>query len=484
MKNLTADTLVWSAFAIASAILAAQPLQWLVRSWLSPAYGSYGYVYVLLIVGLAGTSFLSGRPKGAHAQVPTIALLLLAALIRFLGQVLAINILSALALALDVFALVGLLQLHRRPFALSPFWMAALFLFSLPTEMVLQRTLGFPLQMVSAEMSCHLLSALFSNVICDGVRITMEQKDILVDLPCSGASGLLLSLAFVITQNAIFRPRWFIGGLSLLAVIGCATLGNSLRISLLAIGLTHDLDVMAEPWHSLIGVLTLALTVTPFALFYRPHNTSPRKCRRATHRISLPKPFKALAGIACLIGSIAIVSLKPKPVDVSGSVVTPNLPTQIHGYLGQNVPLTAMEAQYFEAYGGQAQKSQFGPLGLNVVSTRAPLRHLHAPEICLRGLGYKIQFLGTQYNDVPSAYYRAIGSNGDQWLVAVSYVSQNGHVTPSVGEAIWRWLNGSGGTWSSVQRITPWTLDATQRAQLDGAAIAALDIQTTKGTDI
>ncbi|WP_170575038.1 exosortase T [Ruegeria atlantica] len=481
---MTADTLTWCAFALASAILAAQPLQWLVRSWLDPAYGSYGYVYILLIVGLTGMSLLSGRPKATGSQIPAIALLLLAALIRFLGQVLAVNILSALALALDVFALVGLLQLNRRPFALSPIWMATLFLFSLPTEMVLQRTLGFPLQMVSAELSCHMLGALFSKMVCDGVRISLEQKDILVDLPCSGASGLLLLLAFVVTQNAVMRPRWQVGGLSLLAVIGCATLGNSLRISLLAIGIVHNLDVMAAPWHNLIGLTTLGLSVAPFALFYRSGSTGARKSRPQANRIILPRPIKALAGIACLIGSIAIVSLKAKPMDVSGGVVTPNLPAQIHGYLAQNVPLTAMEAHYFEAYGGQAQKAQFGPLGLNVVSTRAPLRHLHAPEICLRGLGYTVRFLGTRYDGVPSAYYRATGPDGDQWLVAVSYLSQNGHVTPSVGEAIWRWLNGSRGTWSSVQRITPWSLDSQLRAQLDAATIAALDIQTIKGTDI
>ncbi len=484
MKSYSTDTVAWCAFAIASAILAAQPLQWLVRSWLSPAYGSYGYVYVLLILCLAGMSLLSGRPKVAASRMPAIALLLMAALIRFWGQILAINILSALALAVDVFALVVLLQLNRRPFAVSPFWMAGLFLFSLPTEMVLQRTLGFPLQMVSAELACRMLGTLFSNVACDGARITLERKDILVDLPCSGASGLLLSLAFVVTQNAVMRPRWHVGGFILLAAIGCATLGNSLRISLLATGLAFDLDVMAEPWHSLIGLTTLGLTVAPFALFYRPCSRKTRESRPRPKTFVLPKPIKMLAGIACLIGSIAIVSLNANPVDVSGSVTVPILPAQIQGFQGQKVPLTQMEAHYFEAYGGQAQKTQFGPLGLNVVSTRAPLRHLHAPEICLRGLGYKVRFLGTRYDGVPSAYYRATGPDGDRWLVAVSYVSQSGQVTPSVGEAIWRWLNGTGGTWSSVQRITPWALDAALRTELDAATIAALDIQTIKGTDI
>ena len=485
MRYLSVDTLAWSALAATSLILAAQPLQWLFQSWVSPAYGSYGYVYVVLILGLGSASLLSGKPVTTGVKAPVLLLLFLAALIRLLGQVLAINILSALALAVDVFALVGLLRLNQRPFALSPFWMAALFLFSLPTEMVLQRTMGFPLQMVSADLSCKMLKHLFSEVICDGVRITLEQRDILVDLPCSGASGLLLSLAFVVAQNAVMRPRWHIGCLCLLAAIFSATIGNSLRISLLAVGLANDLNVMSEPVHSVIGLLTLGLTVLPFALFYRPHSANP-VCSgpQQPQKPAAPKWIRASFCLTYLAGSLVIVSMKADPVDVSTSVTPPILPTQIQGFVAQDVPLTNMEASYFQTYGGQAQKVQFGPMGLNVVSTRAPLRHLHAPEICLRGLGYTVRFLGTRYEGVPSAYYQATGPEGDQWLVAVSYVAQSGHVTPSVGEAIWRWMNGSGGTWSSVQRITPWALDATQRRDLDAAALAALDIQNIKGTDL
>lgn len=464
--------------ALASVILAAQPLQWLVQSWVSPAYGSYGYLYVLLILGLACVSLLSGPATGKGANAPVLALLFSAALIRLLGQVLAINILSALAIAVDVFALVRLLRLNQRPFALSPFWMAVLFLFALPTEVILQRTLGFPLQMVSADISCQMLSLLFPNVACEGVRITLESQDILVDLPCSGASGLLLSMAFVVTQNAIMRPRVVTAVLGIAVMAGCAVIGNSLRISFLAIGLVNQLDVMAEPWHSLIGLMSLGFTVLPSALFYRPESASVRGSQRsAPVRLSLP-----VAAI-CLLASFTIVSLKPEPVDVSGMVQVPAMPRQIHGFKAQSVPLTPLEATYFETYGGQAQKVQFGPLGLNVVSTRAPLRHLHAPEICLRGLGFKVRFLGTRYDRAPTAYYQAVGPDGDRWRVAVSYVSEGGQITPSVGEAIWHWMAGSGGTWSSVQRITPWHLDPQMDAALGAAALASLDIQLIEGTD-
>ncbi|WP_170423340.1 exosortase T [Ruegeria arenilitoris] len=479
MKKPVTDSLAWMALALASVILAAQPLQWLVQSWVSPAYGSYGYLYVLLILALAGASILSGPATEKGANAPVLALLFGAALTRLMGQVLAINILSALALAVDVFALVRLLRLDRRPFALSPFWMAALFLFALPTEVILQRTLGFPLQMVSADISCRMLGLLFPSVICEGVRVTLENQDILVDLPCSGASGLLLATAFVVVQNAIMRPHMMTAILSVVAMAGCAVIGNSLRISFLAVGLVNQFDVMAEPWHSLIGLVSLGLTVLPFAWFYRPVSVKKLQTQRlAPARLSLP------VAVICLLASFTIVSLKPEPVDVSGVVQLPAMPGQIYGYRAQNVPLTPLEATYFETYGGQAQKAQFGPLGLNVVSTRAPLRHLHAPEICLRGLGYKVRFLGTRYAGAPTAYYKAIGPGGDRWRVAVSYVSEDGYVTPSVGEAIWHWMAGSGGTWSSVQRITPWQLDPKTGAALEAAALASLDVQLIEGTDI
>ncbi|WP_050604849.1 exosortase T [Ruegeria sp. 6PALISEP08] len=482
MNKISSIPLSWLALAGSSVILAAHPVMWLVQSWISPAYGSYGYLYVLLIMGLAWVSLRSGRPTVGTGRTPVLALLFLAALIRLLGQMMAVNILSALALTVDVFALTLLLRLNLRPFALSPVWMAALFLFALPTEVVLQRTLGFPLQMISASLSCMMLKGVFPDVLCEGVRITLDQRDILVDLPCSGASGLLLALAFVVTQNAIMRPRWQTACLALLAVAGFAALGNSLRISLLAIGLVNDLNVMAEPLHSLIGLTTLCLTILPFALFYRPRS---RNVQRAPINSGIvPKYASWPVGFACLGASLAIVSLSPDPVDVSGTVESPALPSQIHGFLAREVPLEPLEVAYFETYGGAAKKARFGPLGVNVVSTRAPLRHLHAPEICLRGLGYKVRFLGTRHEGTPSAYYQAIGPDGDIWRVAVSYVSQSGQVTPSVGEAIWLWLIGTGGTWSSVQRITPWTLDPGLTAELNAAALVAMDIQKNEGTDI
>ena len=405
-----------------------------------------------------------------------IGLLVLAAAIRLAGQIFAINIASALALAVDIYALTALLRLQDRPFALSPLWMAALFVFSLPVETVLQRALGYPLQLISADVTCLMLKAGYADVACEGVRIRVDGFDVLVDLPCSGASGLVLTLAFFVGLNAIHRPRLHVAMLAGVGVLSLAVIGNSLRIAILAIGLTAGWDVMAEPWHSAIGMFTLALTLAPLALWYRPQS-APRRAI-SLNLPNLPAPARLAAGIALIAGAAAIVSQRATPVDISGEVQTRALPAQLAGWRGEATPLAPIERAYFQTYGGDAQKAQFGPLGLNIVSTTSPLRHLHAPEICLRGMGYRVRFLGTRFEGAPSAIYRAESPDGEVWRVAVSYASDAGDVTPSVGEAIWRWMTGQGGSWSSVQRITHWDLNDRDRARLDAAALAALDIPT------
>ena len=77
------------------------------------------------------------------------------------------------------------------------------------------------------------------------------------------------------------------------------------------------------------------------------------------------------------------------------------------GMNARPVPLLAKEKAYFLKYGGSAQKASYGPHQLLVVRTSAPLRHLHAPDECLRGLGMKVQYLGVRHSPVPSAIYRA-----------------------------------------------------------------------------
>ncbi|MBM7069216.1 exosortase T [Actibacterium sp. 188UL27-1] len=475
MTHRPLPTLALASCALASIILAIEPVRWLINSWTSPTYDSNGYVYLIGIVGLVAWSVLSG-PSRTKSGAPVLILLALAAGIRLLGQVLAINTLGALALIVDIYAIARLLGVADRPFALSPLWLAVLFLFTLPVEVIAQRLIGYPLQLISADLACSLLGVVYREVSCTGIRITVQAVDVLVDLPCSGATGLLLALAFAATMNAIYRPRLITGCALGGAIVGLAVAGNAFRITALAIGLEQGWDVMAEPAHSLIGLVTLALSLLPVALFYRP---KPAPMRRELTLPHIPDAVRLGVGAVGVGAALLIVTAPAHPIDVSSRPHPLSLPAQIGGHLAEPVALTAFEQRYFEAYGGQAAKAQFGPLGINLVSTRSPLRHLHAPEVCLRGLGYTVEFRGTRLTGTPYSVYRATGLQGDVWHVSVTYVSDAGHATASIGEAIWLWLAHPGSTWRSVQRITPMAMADADRAAFELAAVAALDLPQT-----
>ena len=138
--------------------------------------------------------------------------------------------------------------------------------------------------------------------------------------------------------------------------------------------------------------------------------------------------------------------------------------------------LLPVERAYLTQYGGQAEKRRYGPLALTLVQTSSPLRHLHAPDDCLRGLGYRVDFLGTRMAPVPTALYRATSAEGRQWRVAVSFISDKGHITNNIAEAIWLWLQEPKTAWSSIQRITPWHMPEGERNGLEASVAAALDL--------
>lgn len=483
-------------FAIASGVLAYEPVRWLVGTWLDPSYPTSGAVYLIALSGLllwSLTSPVVTSGAGGRHRRGAVGLLVVSAVIRLAGQVLAVNVVGGLALGLDVFALAVLLRTGERARPVSALWLAALFLFTLPVERIVQRIAGYPLQSLSADLSCGLLGTFFDDLSCSGVRLQLAGQDVLVDLPCSGTAGLMLSLAFVTILHALYRPRLTKAGFWTLAALAFAIVGNALRISLLAVGLGYPdsvfgLNVMAEPAHSLIGYLTLGLSLAPVFLFYRPVDVATvamtggalaGKARSADRRVSDIQVSGWLRGAAALgfLGlALVIVNLPRQALDVSARVTTRALPTVIGGEAGVTEPLLPVERAYLTQYGGHAEKRRYGPLALTLVQTSSPLRHLHAPDDCLRGLGYRVEFLGTRMAPVPTALYRASSAEGREWRVAVSFVSDRGHITHNIAEAIWLWLREPKTAWSSIQRITPWQMPEDEREGLEASVAAALDL--------
>lgn len=471
------------AFAAAVVVLAAGPVLWLINTWLDPAFDSYGLWYFGVFAALALWSFTSPLIREASPADTRVAIALLAAtaLVRLAGQVLAIDTIGALALALDVFALAQLAGLNRRVRAVSPFWLAAAFTFALPLERIVQRSIGYVLQDISAQGACGALSALFGDVQCAGVRITVEGADVLVDLPCSGARSMILfAFAFTICA-ALARPGWRAAMLGAVLAFAAAIIGNVLRITMLASGVAFGpeqlgFDVMAQPWHDLAGLIALA-AVAPVLILWARRVAPAVEPQHVVHAQTVSRASQSpwRAGVFLLI-ALAVVAAPRRAVDVAARDISISAPTRIGDARAIALPLTDRERAYFEQYGGAAVKASYGQHALLLTRTTSPLRHLHAPDECLRGLGFAVSYLGMRFEPAPTAQYRAIAPDGRVYRVEVSFFSDRGHRAASVSEAVWFWLADRNTTWTAVQRISPDSASAQERAAFEAGVFAALDL--------
>jgi exosortase/archaeosortase family protein len=482
---------------LGAGLLAADPLRWLIETWTDATYNPEGLWVALAAAALALWSGTSARRRPPEEGNRALWLLALAASVRAAGQLLRVNVLGAMTLAVDVYALATLAGLARRRRAVAPGWLAALFALSLPLERVLQRLLGYGLQQLSAAGACSALGAMDFSVVCKGTRILLDGQDLLVDLPCSGARGLVLLLTLYCGACAVARPDVLRAARGLVLTLLSAWAANVLRIVLLAMGLARPqwlagASVMEAPWHELIGLVTLALGVAPVlwwarrgrpkgeALEFAPPIAPRPLCdRKLGYRSPRGLPFLFLAA------ALLVVNLPARPIDVARALPLPTLPAALGEWTSNPLPLSAVEQAYFTRYGGAAARAGYGPHGLLLVRTSAPLRHLHAPDECLRGSGHEVRYVGVRHGALPTAIYRSTDAGGRSWRVSVSYVSSDGAWATSVAEAVWRWLRDARGgirTWTMVQRIAPWDLPEDEIAAWDAAVARALDLPPQSGT--
>ena len=488
-------------FGTAAVILAYEPVRWLIQTWQDPAYDSKGFLIFVVCAGLFLWSVTSPRNLTRPDNTRWALVLLTAtALIRLTGQVFAVNIIGALALVIDVYALATLAGVQDRERPISPGWLAVCFLFALPLERVLQHTVGFGLQSLSAGSACLILGGLFDNVSCHGVRILINQKDVLVDLPCSGARTLLLLQLFYAACMTVVRPNLISGLFGFCVTLFSSLWINIFRIMALAVGIAYPdmvfgMDVMAEPGHSLLGLVALALGCLPI-LFWARFTEDASKLRNSISNSTpkLPtshskamgfvvhtlKTHPVVTAVGFLIVAAVIVSLPRTPIDVARPDIKISLPMMIDNHEGTPSPLLPKEKIYFTQFGGAAAKASYGNNGLMLIQTSSPLRHLHSPDECLRGLGFEVQHVGISYDTIPTAVYKATTAEGQSYRIAVSFISNQGHLTSNVSEAVWRWVQEPGTVWSAVQRISPWEQDASITRRWDRAVLAALDINITQ----
>lgn len=484
----------WLLVYLGLLILCVQPIGWLFNTWMDPVYGSAGGWVALLVGGLFVWSVTSPlRPSAANNKKRVISLLVLTALFRAVGQLLEVNIIGALALVVDVYAMAVLLGLNDRCRPLSPFWLAFLFAFSLPVTYLCERLLGYGLQFLSARVSQGLLSLCFDQVQLLGTQLMVNNQAVGVDLPCSGSTGLVFLLICFGVMAAFKRPSGLSGLGGLFMVFPLALMSNSLRIAILVIGtvdpaFVFDVPVMDALWHQGIGFICLLnFAVLPLVYFASrlPRDEKPKR--------GLPQKIpgfyqpggslkvRYLASGLFLLMALSIVRLPHSPCDTSQEVPELVLPAFINNEPGRELMLSAQEKAYFTRYGGQVTKKAYGSFSITAVRTSTPLRHLHNPVDCLRGLGFQTHYRGVKKSPLPSSVYEAVSPEGKRWQVAFSFVSSQGHMTANVSQVVWTWLQHPDTHWTLVERISPMSMTTGENREWEASVVAALELPVLTG---
>jgi len=462
----------------------------------------------LVVLMLFAWSISSPRVVAGSQQRVALLLLAASAIVRLTSQLLGINFIGAITLTCDVYALALLLGTHCRSRALAPGWLALLFFMSLPLERVIQRVLGFALQQWSASGACGLLDLVGFEPVCDGISMRIAGENVLVDLPCSGARGLLMIASLYVVIACLNRPKPISAVVGIAVMLASAWASNVARISLLAIGVVQQrsssgFNVMEAPWHELIGYSTLSLGLLPVLLWGSYVRSTPVEMhsgrwtdnRLSRIGINLLTPARELRPFEivkrrpwvpalgfCLL-SLAIVRLPTHAVDVSAAVRAVPLPRLIGDRIKTPLPLSSQELAYFTQYGGQAQRAAYGQHTLLTIDTTSPLRHLHAPDECLRAIGHEVRYLGVIDDSLPSALYRSRDTNNELWRISVTFVSEQGHTTTNVAHAVWLWLQNPAMAWTMIQRIRRWDGDPALDEEFDQNIIQMLDLPSPGNSD-
>ncbi len=143
--------------------------------------------------------------------------------------------------------------------------LAALALMGLPSAMILDFLIGYPMRVVATRLATLLLSSAGLPVAQSGVELSVDGVSVFVDAPCAGVRmlGAGLILAFALAQT--FRFRFW--GTAILAAVGLVSviLANVARVCVLSLFAAGGM-ALSRTAHEIVGCFALLLGAVLCAL--------------------------------------------------------------------------------------------------------------------------------------------------------------------------------------------------------------------------
>lgn len=402
------------------------------------------------IVALSALSLMLWRERRQLSAAPRLPWLLLA-LLLCAATVLAPGLPPLARAVVAVLALFAGVLALRAPGQALLAWLG-LGLLALPIMSSLQFFIGYPLRVLTAEVSAWLLRAGGLEVLRQGSTLEVAGQLVMVDAPCSG-----IQMAWVAYFTAFATAAWLrlsdrqlLRRLPLLGVLILA--GNILRNSLLILQETGRLDWpgwMHEGTGLLvfIGVCTLVLRyMASGAVFAASVTEIPDR------RPALPPALQA--GLLSAFVALALWPLLAKPAAVEpryGNFV--EWPTRFAGQPLRPLALSAVEQRFAAQFPGAIARFSAGTQLVTLRHVSRPTRKLHPAADCYRGLGYRIQAMHLEQRNEGAGLQRCFVAKGHGVDLRVCEYIEDAAGQSFSDNSAWYWsaLSGrSAGPWRAV----------------------------------
>ena len=284
--------------------------------------------------------------------------------------------------------------------AQAPVW--GLAVLSLPVLASLQFYAGYPLRVVTAELS-GLLLRIGHTVERAGSSLWVDGQLVIVDAPCSGVQMVWLGYftACAVALVCGRRDRTF---MLRLPVVGLLVLtGNVVRNTVLVAAQAADAPLTG--WmHDVVGLMVLGLVFGGIAwIIGMAESSGQTRSRRSLASSRIHPAFHRYLGaaggfilVACALshgmvgGSLDENSQTRRPDAAADSALASEWPSHWRGAPLRPLALSEVEQRFASQFPGRLTRMTDGHQVLVLRTVTRPTRMLHPAADCYRGLGYQI----------------------------------------------------------------------------------------------
>lgn len=351
---------------------------------------------------------------------------------------------------LAVVAVIGMALALRGPRQPALAWLG-LGLLALPILSSLQFFVGYPLRVITAEVSVWLLRGLDLAVQRQGSTLDVGGQLVMVDAPCSGIHMAWVAYFCAFASAAWLRLRdgYLLRRLPLLGVLVLG--GNSLRNTLLVLQETGQ-----SSWPGWMHEATgLAVFVAVCALVLRLVTSgAPASVSAAPLAVSRVLQPGWQWSLALVFVALGLCSIQARPLQSEAAAPAfVEWPQRFEGSVLRPLALSALEQRFVADFPGAIARFSAGERAVTLRHVTTATRKLHPAADCFRGLGYRIEAISLRQRPAARGLQRCFVARGPGPALSVCEYIEDADGRSFSDHSAWYWsaiVGASLGPWRAV----------------------------------